>query len=379
LDKEHKAIERVIEARRVDPLSVRRLHASTLNDLLQAIQKERYDVVHFSGHGSEEGIYLEDEQTGHGELVSADKISKAMAQDTPFTAALFVSCFSASMVAKVLPIAHYLITVVGEAGDTAAIRFVEAFYNEYFTSSSIEQSFDQGFKHVELNDETSLLKPVLSRRALATAGNRLVVQVPLSNRQDSLLIDMTEAEESIKQLGIAQQDLLYLLNRKIRVHRWIFDQPKERTFLPVGSYFGIFSWSDRRDVIRCHRVMAIRDTVDEDTCSIWASMVVQYNDLWAARYRREDSFPYDLRNLKQAVLKFKDVLAYFFYSDRSNLIRNVCPKDFKAAQASINANLCMAEAKVHEEDAKSCIQYLEMALSTLHDVVDAFAAHVLRS
>ncbi len=377
LDKEHRALEGVLADLHVESSSIRQLHATTLADVLRVIQEEKFDVVHFSGHGSEDGIYLESDK-GPGVLVSAELVVKVLTQSVhPIRAAVFMSCFSAEQGKSLLRIASHLVTVVGEADDAASICFSSAFYRNFFRTGSIESSFMAAVLALETS-QFGALQPVLSRRGLVD-GREIVQVFPMSG-VDSLLVDITEAKTSIGELGIEYQEFLAILTRKIRIHRWIFVQPNDGLFLPIGPFFGQFSWSDGSDVIRCHRVVGIKEDVDEETATAWVSLVVSYNDRRSARYRAADGFPENRSQLAMACKQFSADFDHYFSDDQTAaVIRRVCPQEFKTCKAGLQTNLWMAQTKISEEDTKACIQYLETALSTLHDLVDAMASRILKA
>jgi hypothetical protein len=382
LDKEHRAVEGVLERANLPNATVRRLHAASVDDIAMALKGQQYEILQFSGHGSPGGFYLESARLDTGELLSPERAAALLRLASPdLKAALFLSCFSASSISHLIEVAPYLITISCQADDDAAIQFVTAFYDSYFRQGSIEQAFSAGLCCLDYLDKGQDLKPVLSRRAQVKGSTRTVIQVfPTRRGDDTLLIDVTEAERAIAALGIARDDFLFLLTRKLRVHRWVFDFPKERALLSIGPYFGTFSWQNAADLVTCHEIMKLRSDVDEETCEAWALLILLYNDLWCSPYRSplESAPALDLRKLERAVEDFLEVQKRFFEDERrAALLRVQVPDQFKAARALLNANLDLAEGKLHKGEHESTVMYLETALSVLHDLVDALATRLL--
>src|SRR4051812_40069794 len=59
LDREHRAIERVLAKHGLEESVIKRIHAATIRDVAEALKQKRYEVVYFSCHGSVDGICLE--------------------------------------------------------------------------------------------------------------------------------------------------------------------------------------------------------------------------------------------------------------------------------------------------------------------------------
>ncbi len=71
LDKEDRALDLILERRNIHKSLVHKRHATSVKDFARALRDEDYEIVQFSGHGSNEGIYLEKDQLDGGRLVGA--------------------------------------------------------------------------------------------------------------------------------------------------------------------------------------------------------------------------------------------------------------------------------------------------------------------
>ena len=129
LDKEHRAIAKVLDELRLSPGIVQRLHAVTLKDALEAMRTLHAEIIQFSGHGSDDGIYLDRSDHLGSELVNAERLSSLIkTAASPPRALILLSCFSSSAVGSLGTVAPYLITLIGEANDGACAEFAAAFY-----------------------------------------------------------------------------------------------------------------------------------------------------------------------------------------------------------------------------------------------------------
>jgi hypothetical protein len=216
------------------------------------------------------------------------------------------------------------------------------------------------------------IHPILSRRAKEKGIDRFLVQAfPVSG--DSLLIDLTEAKSDFTKIGINQDEFLSLLTRKVRGHQWVFDMPRERVILPIGSYFGVFSWKDANDVVYCNKILQVKEEVTEETCRLWVKFAMRYNDLFSARYRSvtQPSDPSNHRFINQALADFSEFYKDFFGNEsNTEILRHCLGKNYKTSTAIIESNLSLALAKHSQDDIGSVILYLESTLSAIHDLVD---------
>jgi hypothetical protein len=373
LDKEHRAIDQTLQKLGGDPRLIRRLHAVSVDDFAEAVQSGGFDVIQFSGHGSEEGIFLENAQLGARELVDAGRLA-AILRSSPkqLRALLLLSCFSTSSLGDLITSAPFVITVSGPVSDEACVEFVAAFYQNYFKTSSIEGAFKAACNLVDFMGYGESIAPVLTRRAMV--GNQETALCAAAIGMDSLLIDLSRVEEQIGHLGISREYFLSLLSRKIRIHRWIFDQPSERTLLPLGPYFGEFSWQNIDDPIVCRSILQVKSEVSERSCESWANLLVAYNDVSARRYRRapNPASPELEPDIKATLEELYHICNSFLLDrDEAAVLRSIAPDQLKLTKSLVQANLRQADLVFHREELPRVVSYLEASLTALHDLVDA--------
>ena len=378
LDQEHRAMDDVLRELHLEPSLIQRIHATSVEDLTRSLQEKEYEIVQFSGHGSESSIFLEDRHQDTSMAVPAGQIAQILRETSPnLKVAIFMSCYSAESIPDLVEAAPYLVTATGNAVDDTAIVFITQFYNAYLRTGSVEHAFNMAQNFISLVGRTGSLNTVLSRRAVVRGKDRVLFQAFPSGKDDSILLDLTEAESDIASLNIPRDAFLGLLSRKIRVHRWVFNAPRQRVVLSLGPYFGLFSWQDAKDVVVCHRILKVRPDVDEQICEAWASLIVNYNDHYTDRYRttQEPQDPMLASWLPQALDEYlKTYQGFFEESETAHLLRQTIPDQFKVAKALIAANLKMAETKIFQEDYASAVKYLETILSAIHDVLDSLTS-----
>ncbi|HKD09586.1 MAG TPA: hypothetical protein VKB79_27010 [Bryobacteraceae bacterium] len=375
IDREDRAIVEVMQRLQIEPSVLRRCHAARLADLTKALAEGEWDVVQFSGHGDRHGLYLESHDDSGGVLVTAAKLARILKQGASrLKAAMFLSCFSSDVADALGEVSPFLITVSGPADDAGCIEFVSGFYEGLFRTGSVEQAFRAGLMRLDVADRKDGVKPLLSRRS-ATLPGRKIIQTYPNPKFDSILVDITDAEPDIDVIGVERDYLLFLLTRKLGIHRWIFGEARQRAFISIGPYFGLFSWADADDLIRCHQIMRLLPDVDDETCEEWAFLLTAYNDVWSTSYRT-DPVP-NPQTVRRGHAELQFIYRTFFEGKGGASLRKAAPEHFKVARASLSANLNLADYKLHADDLDGAVRYLEVAVSSVHDLVDILASRLL--
>jgi len=151
IDKELREIEiglRMSREREVIDLSQR--WAVTPSMLQQAILDENPSIIHFSGHGTDEGIMLENNQ-GEYQLVSESALENLFSLFSETVKCVILnSCFSevqAKSIAKHVP---YVIGMKSAIPDNAAIAFSIGFYRAVGAGRSIDFAYNLGVNNIQL-------------------------------------------------------------------------------------------------------------------------------------------------------------------------------------------------------------------------------------
>ncbi|MFA4903222.1 MAG: hypothetical protein WC600_10820 [Desulfobaccales bacterium] len=371
LDKEHRTIDQLLEKLKLPADTIERKHAVTREDLLGVLSEGKYDIIQFSGHGTGECFSLERENGISSENIAAEQVAHLLIEAQPnLKLAIFMTCFSAEALPILGQAAPYIITVFGPADDAKCVEFTRIFYDNYFRKDSIERAYFFAQEYTG-----SELQVVLTRRALDQKGGKVLFQVfPRGDHLgDSFLIDLEEAKHDIELLGVPREKFLNILTRKIRLHKKIFNTPRERAILPIGQFFGIFSWQNALDVIKCHRILRVRSDVDDKACEVWARLTVTYNDSAGERYRLlpQPFGPGINKIIGRALENFR--FAYELISENTEyqeVLNRYVPEQYRLSKSIMLANMEMADRKLYQEDFGETMVYLESVLSALHDLLD---------
>ena len=373
IDKEHRAIDSVLAKHHLGADVVHRIQAATLMDLAVALREEDYEVVVFSGHGDEQGLYFEADQ---GEThVGWDRLAQILKDAVPRLSVVIAnSCFSSAGESLLLSATPRLITMIGEIGDEAAIAFSTYFFDEYYRSTSVEQAFRFALHAAKMEEYADALKPHLTCRHKV---GQSVVQACFSRRHDSIFIDISGAEESIASLPVSRQEFLSLLTRKIRFHEWIFRVPRERAVLQIGRFFGVFSWENANDIVRCHEVLQLRRDISEEDCVEWTHLLVAYNDLRSERYRMLPNPAADEnRGVLLRALQNVSRCAQHMSSGTADVARKHAPSQYTVTCSTVRVHSDRARDSLEQGLLSEVVVSLEMAITAIHDLLDALTEKI---
>ena len=113
-------------------------------DILQAINETNPTIVHFSGHGADNGELVLENVDGSTKLVSKEAVTAAIstASDT-IKLVLFNACFSESQAKNIVQNIKSAIGMSIEIGDEAACVFAANFYSSIGFGHSLQKAFNQ--------------------------------------------------------------------------------------------------------------------------------------------------------------------------------------------------------------------------------------------
>jgi hypothetical protein len=375
IDKEHNAIDQVLAKRNLPPTVVKRIHAATIMDVGAALLEQDYELVLFSCHGAADGLCLEP-GPGHA-FISWHLLSQTLLSAAPSLSVVILNaCHSDTAEESLRSTAPFLIMMDGTADDAAAVTFSQHFFEEFYRSTSVDQAFRQAIWALEATGKADLLKPVLIRRQ--PSGDS-VIQACFVHRQDSVFIDLAKAEESISRLPIARHEFLALLTRKISVHSWIFRVERERAVIPIGQFFGVFSWQNANDVVHCHAVLQLKPDALVEDCLGWTRLMVLYNDLRSERYRvlPDPAAPENKGMLAETLQRIKGFCGHTLCSEEvAAAAKKLARQQYIVTVSTVQVQCDLAVAALQSSDLSRVVNALETAISSIHDLVDHLTASV---
>lgn len=147
------------------------------SDLLQALNEHKPNIVHFSGHGSDNDEILFLDQEGNTKPVSKGAMAQLMATSGDHVKVVFFNtCYSRSQAEAVTQHVDVAIGMNTSIGDEAARVFAAQFYSGIGFGYSVERAFAQGLVELMLRDIPEEKTPELFAREGVSADDIVLVR-----------------------------------------------------------------------------------------------------------------------------------------------------------------------------------------------------------
>ena len=173
LDKETREIEDAIHrATRRDLFDIRTRTAVRPQDIRRAIAEEKPHIVHFCGHGLQDGSLLLEDDGGSNKPVSPKGLAMLFKQHSDYVCCvLFNACHSVKTADAISEHINYAIGMNQEIGDEAAIAFAQGFYDglgyELEDNQDVfTKAFNEGLTALILEDFSQESIPVFRNKVL---------------------------------------------------------------------------------------------------------------------------------------------------------------------------------------------------------------------
>ena len=161
-----------------DSLALESRWAVRPSDLLQALNETQPNIVHFSGHGSENGIALHNPD-GSTKLVPSELIASTLATvSESLQLVVFNSCFSESQAKAVTDHVPIAVGMSAPIGDLAAEIFAGQFYSSLGFGRSVKKAFDQAIQQLRLEGVREAHIPQLIARGGVDPDEIILVRPP---------------------------------------------------------------------------------------------------------------------------------------------------------------------------------------------------------
>ena len=165
LDQEIREIENGLQrASKRDEFVLKQVWAVRRRDFRRAMLDLKPNIVHFCGHGSEDGIAFEDDN-GSAQFVSAEALSGffELFADT-VECVVLNACYTEVQAEAIAEHVPYVIGMSKSIGDTAAVEFSIAFYDALGAGMSIEFAYKLACNSIQIADLPENSVPVLKSK-----------------------------------------------------------------------------------------------------------------------------------------------------------------------------------------------------------------------
>lgn len=152
LDQEVRDIEnKILLAQKKDQFILVNKSAVRIGDLQFHLNQEKPTIVHFSGHGTNEGRIILEDNLGSAKTVPPAALARVfeILKDN-IRCVVLNACFSSEQARAISQHIDCVVGMSSSISDEAAIAFASAFYLAIASERSIKNAFDQGINEVML-------------------------------------------------------------------------------------------------------------------------------------------------------------------------------------------------------------------------------------
>ena len=208
LPKEFRDIEEGIElAKNRDLFTIEQIGATRYRDLRRKLVKYQPHIIHFSGHGIDSGIILEDDQ-GYEQIASAENLTELLQltdQQQQLECVVLNTCHSQAT-AKAL--SHAFLHTIGmdtSIADKAAIVFAITFYEAIGDGRSYHDAFKLGRNAVkhhydQPNNDDTFAMPQFFSQSIASDAQTLT-----HNEQHFIQQIFSQRNQGVPQMILSQE------------------------------------------------------------------------------------------------------------------------------------------------------------------------------
>jgi CHAT domain/Effector-associated domain 1 len=125
--------------------------AARVSDILPQLRTLRPHIVHFAGHGTDDGRLLFEDETGTSAPVPVRALAAALALHRPLDCVVLNSCWSAAYADVLLDCADTVVGTRGELPDAAALAFAQGFYDSLAHSTAVDRACEAARAALELS------------------------------------------------------------------------------------------------------------------------------------------------------------------------------------------------------------------------------------
>lgn len=151
--------------------------ATRLKDLRRAMLDYEPHIVHFCGHGQEDGLTVEDEN-GKAVVVSPDALSGLFELFLEqIECVLLNACYSAMQARAINKFVPYVIGMNTGIQDKSAIEFAIGFYDALGAGKSIDDAYKFGCNAIQLSSIPEHLTPVLQKKPVSFTHHRKTIAI----------------------------------------------------------------------------------------------------------------------------------------------------------------------------------------------------------
>ena len=220
LDEERREIEDgLLRAKQRSQFTIETAVAVRYRDLRRLILRHEPHIIHFSGHGEEEGLVFEDE-SGQAKFINEEALSGLFELvDDQVECVLLNACYSQEQAEAIAQHIPYVIGMKKAIGDRAAIEFAVGFYDALGAGKSYQTAYKFGCNGIQLAGIPEQHTPVWFGPSAATdqptASQRVLIRYREQEPESSL------AQAFCKRLQAAGHDPVMAAEGATWDNQWV--------------------------------------------------------------------------------------------------------------------------------------------------------------
>ncbi len=217
LDKEIREIEEAIHrAAKRDLFEIRVRTAVRPQDIRRAIAEEKPQIVHFCGHGLEDGNLLLEDGGGNNKPIAPEALAFLFKLHTDYVQCVLINaCYSEKPAEAIRQYIDYVIGMNNPIEDKAAIEFAKGFYDglgyELLDNQDLfQRAFDEGLAAAMLENISQGQIPVLKKKVIIEPNSIYppLSEIPVTGNEASEVgADYTKLREYLKDKEFGKADL----------------------------------------------------------------------------------------------------------------------------------------------------------------------------
>lgn len=156
LQEEDRAIQEAIKlSKHRDSIVLKVLPAATVDDLRRELLTAEYDILHFSGHGTDAASLVFEDSMGNSSPASYSALGDLIARYPSIGCTILNACYSLASIDT--PIARVTVGMEAPVGDRAAIEFARGFYDALGAGRDEIFAVEEGRSAVQLKNLSAVL------------------------------------------------------------------------------------------------------------------------------------------------------------------------------------------------------------------------------
>lgn len=169
LQEEEREIKRRLRLAGYGKVPIASESAVRTGDIQQALLDFKPQIVHFSGHGTEQDGLVFEDKNGNPKLVNAEALSDLFELfSSRVECVVLNACYSTVQAQSIARYVNYVVGMSKAIGDSAAIEFSTGFYSAVGAGKSFEFAYRLGCSSIHLSGLKGNSTPELLKRKIVT-------------------------------------------------------------------------------------------------------------------------------------------------------------------------------------------------------------------